>query len=115
MGVSKPGPGLATGRRGTEFEQAQAALAETEARFGLLAQLAQIGERMESVRKAFAGAEGEEEEGGEREFKGRGVREILMARRALKMALHEKKHSSPEEYQRIAAILMRAADEIRGG
>jgi len=82
---------------------------------GLLAQLAQIGERMESVRKAFAGAEGEEEEGGEREFKGRGVREILMARRALKMALHEKKHSSPEEYQRIAAILMRAADEIRGG
>ena len=43
MGASKPGLGLATGRRSTEFEQAQAALAETEARFGLLAQLAPVG------------------------------------------------------------------------
>jgi DNA-binding PadR family transcriptional regulator len=80
----------------------------------LLAQLAQIGERMESVRKAFAGAEGEEGEGDEREFKGRGFREILMARRALKAALHEKKRSSPEEYRRIAEILLRAAAEIQG-
>ena len=43
MGASKPGLGLATGRRSTEFEQAQTALAETEARFGLLAQLAPVG------------------------------------------------------------------------
>ena len=43
MGASKPGLGLATGRRSTDFEQAQTALAETEARFGLLAQLAPVG------------------------------------------------------------------------
>jgi len=83
---------------------------------GLLARLAEIGQRMEGVRKAFAGdeGEGEEGEGDAREFRGRGVREILLARKALKGALHDKKHSSPEEYRRIAEILLRAAAEIRG-
>jgi PAS domain S-box-containing protein len=45
MGASAAERGLelATGRQATEFEQAQAALVETEARFGLLAQLAPVG------------------------------------------------------------------------
>ena len=43
MGASKPGLGLATGRRSTDFEQAQAAPGEPDARFGLLAQLAPVG------------------------------------------------------------------------
>ena len=45
MGASaaEPGLGLATGRPATEFERTRAALTETEARFGLLAQLAPVG------------------------------------------------------------------------
>jgi len=45
MGASaaEPGLGLATGRTVTEFERTKAALTETQARFGLLAQLAPVG------------------------------------------------------------------------
>jgi PAS domain S-box-containing protein len=45
MGASaaERGLGLATDQQATDFGQAQAALAETEARFGLLAQLAPVG------------------------------------------------------------------------
>jgi PAS domain S-box-containing protein len=45
MGASaaEPGLSLATGRPATEFERTRAALTETEARFGLLAQLAPVG------------------------------------------------------------------------
>jgi DNA-binding PadR family transcriptional regulator len=78
----------------------------------MLERLGQIGQRMGRVREAFAGEEGGEED--VRGFRGRGFKEILHARHELKAALHEKKRSSPEEYQRIAEILLRAAAAIRG-
>lgn len=83
---------------------------------GLLERLAQIGQRMEHVRKAFAGeaGEGDEDEREERGFRGRGFREVMLALRDLKVALHEKKRSSPEEISRIAEVLRRAAAAIRG-
>jgi len=40
--------------------------------------------------------------------------EILEARRDIKRALTEQEDASPEEQARIAAILRRAASEIRG-
>lgn len=80
----------------------------------LLAQLKQIGERMDNVRRAFSGEEGGSEDD---ELPGRGragFKEIWAARHELKAAMHSKKGSSPEEYRRIADILRRAAAEILG-
>lgn len=80
----------------------------------ILAQLARIGERMDTVRRAFSGEPPADDTDAERPgFSFRGYKEAWLARRELKAALHEKKHSSPEEYQRIAEILRRAAEEIR--
>jgi len=68
-------------------------------------ELAQIGGKMENLRRAFAGEEREDE---------RGSGEVHAARRVLRMALHEKTGCSPEESKRIADILRRAAGEILG-
>jgi DNA-binding PadR family transcriptional regulator len=70
----------------------------------ILSQLAGIGRRMERVREAFAGEAAEEE-------MSQGVR---AARRELRSVLRDQRHASPEEQQRIAEILKRATDEIRG-
>ena len=105
----------------------QAFLAENRATAdAILAQLAEVGAK-------FAQAQRLMEEGGERSERsdrerredrdawplGRRRRggvlpEILEARRDIKRALTEQEDASPEEQARIAAILRRAASEIRG-
>jgi DNA-binding PadR family transcriptional regulator len=82
----------------------------------LLAQFGRVGERMDRVRRALDADEGGDEGGDESEadHERRGSRELHRARRDLKLALLDKWHSSREEQQRIAAILIRAAAEIAG-
>lgn len=82
----------------------------------MLAELERIGRKMEHVRRVFTGeARAGEERGGEDEgFDPRRSRELHAARHALKMALFEKRGSSREEVKRIAEILKRAAEEVRG-
>lgn len=79
-----------------------------EAAETLLSQLAQIGRKMERMRRAMAGEEvaSDEDE--------RGMPEIVRARHALKAALRDKADATAEEQQRIVEILKRAAKEIRG-
>lgn len=72
--------------------------------------LERIGQRMDRLRQAFQEGDFPQED----DFDGRGSREVHAARRALKMALHEKRSASGEEAKRIAAILRRAAAEISG-
>jgi DNA-binding PadR family transcriptional regulator len=67
----------------------------------LLRQLEWIGQRMAQVRQAMAD-DGEDSD------------RIRSARHALKAALVARRGASAEERERIAAILQRAADEIRG-
>ena len=76
----------------------------------LFAQFGRVGERMDRVRRALDAEEGGEEPDHERH----GSRELHRARHDLKLALADKRHSSHEEQQRIAAILARAAAEIAG-
>jgi DNA-binding PadR family transcriptional regulator len=78
----------------------------------LIAQFERVGERMDRVRRAL-GAEEAVAELGTPQERG-GSRELHLARRDLKLALLAKWPSSPEEQQRIAAILTRAAAEIMG-
>jgi DNA-binding PadR family transcriptional regulator len=81
----------------------------------MLSELERIGRKMEHVRRVFAGEEPATDEGDEEEgSRTGGSREFHAARRALRMALHLKRHCSRDEASRIAAILRRAADEIRG-
>ena len=81
---------------------------------GIFEQLARIAERMDGVRRAFSGEPPADDIDADRPgFSFRGYKEAWLARRELKAALHDKKHSSPEEYARIAEILRRAAEEIR--
>jgi DNA-binding PadR family transcriptional regulator len=74
----------------------------------LFAQFSRVGERMEQLRRAMRYEESGEDPGDERH----GSKPLLKARRALKSALAEAWSGSPEEQERIAAILMRAAEEI---
>lgn len=69
----------------------------------ILTQLERMGRKMDRVREVFA-AEAEDEEMGQ---------DIRAARRELRTVLRERRRSAPDEQQRIAAILKRAADEIR--
>jgi DNA-binding PadR family transcriptional regulator len=71
----------------------------------LLTQLERIGHRMGDVRRAFAG----DEEGDDGDSN-----ELRRARRELRRALHERKHTSVEESRRIAEILRRATADITG-
>jgi DNA-binding PadR family transcriptional regulator len=92
----------------------------------LLEQLAWIGRKMEHVRRALSGDSGNAAEDFDAPHEGRhGHRhghagmhrvaaEVRQARRNLKSALIEKFDASPEEQLRIAAILERAAAEIKG-
>ena len=103
----------------THLEQNRAAVD------ALLEQLAWIGRRMDDVRRAMAGAAAPDAAGdfdAPEAFEGRrrrghadaGAPEVRQARRNLKSALIEKSGASLEEQRRIAAILERAAAEIRG-
>ncbi|HLY57088.1 MAG TPA: PadR family transcriptional regulator [Stellaceae bacterium] len=90
-------------------EAGSAFLAEHRSRADqILGKLQAIGQRMEQVRRAFAGETGDEEDGV-------GPDDYRQARRDLKHALHERRPGTPEEAKRIAEILRRAASEIRKG
>jgi DNA-binding PadR family transcriptional regulator len=78
----------------------------------LFAQFGRVGERMDRVRRAMQAEETGEESATENER--RGSKELLRARRDLKVALAGKWDSSREEQQRIVAILKRATAEILG-
>ncbi len=75
----------------------------------MFAQFARVGDRMEQVRRAMNAEEGAESTDAEAR---RGSKELLRARRELKVALHDKWDSSREEQARVAEILIRAAAEI---
>src|SRR6185312_13299252 len=70
----------------------------------ILTQLERMGRKMDRVREAFA-AEAEDEDMSQ---------DLRTARRELRAVLRERRRAAPEEQQRVAAILRRAADEIRG-
>lgn len=79
---------------------------------GILAQLAWVGEKMEHVRRVFAG-DAEHAADGEERPRGWSA-ELNDSRRALRAALAAAIGASPEEQRRVAEILERAAREIRG-
>lgn len=79
-----------------------------EAADAMLAQLKFIGEKMEFMRRAFAGDDPDADEHHP------GAHEIWHARKDLKAAIRDKRGCPLEEAQRIAAILRKAAAEIRG-
>ncbi|MEM5385703.1 PadR family transcriptional regulator [Paraburkholderia phymatum] len=74
----------------------------------MLAKLAHIARKMDSVRRAFAGEPGEAGD----DAPGGWLPELTAARRALKNALLLRDNASPDEQRRIAAILARATAEI---
>lgn len=78
----------------------------------MFAQFGRVGERMERVRRAMRVEDTGESP--DSELERRGSKELLRARRDLKLALADKWGSSREEQQRIAEILKRAAAEILG-
>jgi DNA-binding PadR family transcriptional regulator len=94
----------------------------------MMKELAEIGRRFARARKAMSEEDGGNDLGddselgtwplGERRFgrvrRGRQIAELLEARHDLKRALIEKVGASPEDHERIAEILRRAAAEIRG-
>jgi DNA-binding PadR family transcriptional regulator len=71
----------------------------------ILAQLKWVGEKMEHVRRAFSG------DGGQHDSTSADLRE---ARSQLRATLFAKRGASDEEQRRIAEILKRAGDAIRG-
>jgi DNA-binding PadR family transcriptional regulator len=81
----------------------------------LLGQLQQIGHRMEKLRRAMHPEAGADEPAAEGESQRDDTPpEVLVARYDLKLALAAKGHAPREEQLRIAEILRRAANEIRG-
>ena len=88
----------------------------------LLEQLAWLGRGMDRVREAFAEGGGAPSEGEEGDVpfddRGRGfraeMRQLRGAFRALRVALREKRGAPREELARIAEILLRAVEDIRG-
>jgi DNA-binding PadR family transcriptional regulator len=74
----------------------------------ILAQLAAVGDKIERLRRAFAGSE---------ESANVGHRAIDEARRELRSALISKLGASPpdDELQRVAEVLKRATEELRRG
>ena len=77
-------------------------------------QLQRVGEKMDRVRRAFSGDDAAEPEAEEFNV-GRGAsREVQYAHSELTTALREAGDESPQEQRRIAEILLRAADAIRG-
>ena len=76
----------------------------------ILVQLAWVGARMEHVRELFTG----QEPGRYGESAEDGGSELELARRRLRSALSELGAASADEQRRVAAILERAAREIRG-
>jgi DNA-binding PadR family transcriptional regulator len=78
----------------------------------MFAQFERVGEKMERMRRAFSGDEPARAESEDLASGRRGSREMHHARRELRGALHAAA-DSPQEDERIAEILRRAAAEIR--
>lgn len=78
----------------------------------LFTQFARIGERMDRVRRAMRAEESGDDIDAARGR--RGSKELMGARRDLKLALADKWDGSLEEQQRIVDILKRATTEILG-
>ena len=78
----------------------------------MFAQFERVGAKMEHMRRAFSGDESAGSEPGDLGSGPRGSKELLRARRELKSALNESAES-PQEEERVAEILRRAAAEIR--
>jgi DNA-binding PadR family transcriptional regulator len=79
----------------------------------MLTQFSRVGQRMDQVRRALR--DDEAGDGVHADGERRGSTELHRARHELKDALAAAWDSAPEEQQRVAAILTRAAKEIRGG
>jgi DNA-binding PadR family transcriptional regulator len=77
----------------------------------LFAQFSRVGERMEHLRRALKSGEGDEPDARRAGSDG-GTRALMRARHALRSVLAGKWNSSPEEQERIAEILQRAAEAI---
>jgi DNA-binding PadR family transcriptional regulator len=94
-------------------EAGRAHLAENrQAADAILARIAWVGERLAQARHWFERGEGES---GQRDRAMADVApELDEARRALKQALWEKCTASPDEQRRVAELLLRTAQEIRG-
>ncbi|HTK01475.1 MAG TPA: PadR family transcriptional regulator [Bordetella sp.] len=80
----------------------------------LFGKLKHIARKMEWMRRAWTGQPMEAGPDGEDVATG-WVPEFVQGRLALKQALLRREDATPEEQRRIAAILMRAAQEIDGG
>ena len=78
----------------------------------MFAQFERVGEKMERMRRAFSADESAPADSEDLGMGRRGSKEMLHARRELKSALHAAA-DSPQEQERIAEILRRAAAEIR--
>jgi DNA-binding PadR family transcriptional regulator len=74
----------------------------------MLAKLAHIGTKMDSMRRAYAGEPQSEDDAGP------WVPELMAARSALKSALRQRMDASKEEQMRIAAVLQQAVRAILG-
>jgi len=81
----------------------------------LLAQLQQIGRRMQKMRRGMRADSGTDEAPGEGESRqDEGAHELQVARYDLKLALSAKADAPRDEQLRIAEILRKAAADIRG-
>jgi DNA-binding PadR family transcriptional regulator len=77
----------------------------------MLNDLERIGGKMERIRRVFGEQESPDADEDDA-FDSRGSDELRAARRTLKTALFQKRHSSADETRRIAEILRRAAADI---
>jgi DNA-binding PadR family transcriptional regulator len=78
----------------------------------ILSELERIGRRMEYVRRFFTDHEISAEETDDFDADSAAPEQLWIARRRLRMALHQKRHCSIAESRRIAVILSRATAEI---
>ena len=78
----------------------------------LFAQFERVGERVDRVRRAMNAGAADDESVSEHET--RGSKELMRARRELKLALADKWDSPREEQQRIVEILKKATADIVG-
>jgi DNA-binding PadR family transcriptional regulator len=94
-------------------DEGRAYLAQNRATVdAILAELERIGQKMSDVRRVFAGEDPSSDDFSEGS---RRPDELRRARRELRRALDDKVNGSPEEANRIAAILRRATAEILSG
>jgi hypothetical protein len=102
---------------GRDYLEQHRAITET-----MLQQLSRIGQRMDGVRRAFAGEDSRHSHAdhhaghhaGHARHDPSAAAELRSALRAVRLALHRRHHGAAEELRRIAEILRRAAADIAG-